>query len=115
MEQYDGIGRLQTRDPRGGAIDATVTTADVDFGAGNIKTTSSALALMQGIAQSPKARQMYAQAWVAYTFGRDPNANDRCIVNDLETKLSRDGYRILDLLADLTQADAFRLRARQTP
>jgi hypothetical protein len=70
---------------------------------------------MQEIAQTPKARQLYAEAWVAYAFGRAPNANDQCVVDQLGSKLADSGYSILSLLADLTQADAFRLRVRATP
>jgi hypothetical protein len=33
LENYDGIGKWQTVDPRGGAIDASITTAAVNFGA----------------------------------------------------------------------------------
>jgi Protein of unknown function (DUF1592)/Protein of unknown function (DUF1588)/Protein of unknown function (DUF1585)/Protein of unknown function (DUF1595) len=115
LENFDGIGKWQTADPRGGAIDATVTTASVNFGGGKTKQISSPLELMQEIAGTPKAKQLYAQAWVAYAFGRDPNANDQCVVDQLDTKLSEKGYSILNLLADLTQADSFRLRARTTP
>jgi hypothetical protein len=115
MENYDGIGKWQTADPRGGAIDAAVTTATVNFGDGQSKQITSPSQLMQEIAQTPKAKQLYAQAWVSYAFGRDPNANDQCVVDQLDKKLSQSGYSILNLLADLTQADSFRLRVRQTP
>lgn len=115
LENYDGIGKWQTMDPRGGAIDASVTTAMVTFGNGNTKQISSPAQLMQEIAATPKAKQLYAEAWVAYAFGRAPNANDRCVVDQLDTKLSQGGYSILNLLADLSQADSFRLRARETP
>jgi hypothetical protein len=115
LENYDGIGKWQTVDPRGGAIDASVTTATVNFGDGKTKEISSPAQLMQEIAEAPKARQLYAQAWVSYAFGRDPNANDRCVVDQLDTKLSQTGYSILNLLADLTQADSFRVRVRETP
>jgi hypothetical protein len=115
LESYDAIGKVQTVDPRGGAIDASVTTATVDFGGGNAKPISSALQLMQEIAQTPKSKQLYAEAWVAYAFGRAPNGNDKCLVDQLDAKLAQDGYGILDLLAELTQADSFRLRARETP
>jgi hypothetical protein len=115
LENYDGIGKWQTMDPRGGAIDASVTTATVDFGDGKREQISSPLQLMQGIAATPKALKLYAEAWVAYSFGRDPNANDRCVVDQLGTALSQSGYSILNLLADLTQADSFRLRVRETP
>jgi len=115
LEHYDGIGKWQTTDPRGGAIDASVTTAQVNFGDGNPKPISSPLQLMQEIAKTPKAKQLYAQAWVSYAFGRDPNGNDQCLVDQLNTKLSQSSYSILQLLADLTQADAFRVRVRTTP
>jgi hypothetical protein len=115
LENYDGIGKWQTVDPRGGPIDASVTTASVNFGDGNTKPITSPLELMQEIARTPKAKQLYALAWVSYAFGRAPCANDQCIVDQLSAKLAQDGYSILDLLADLTQADSFRVRARQTP
>ena len=115
MENYDGIGKWQTVDPRGGAIDASVTTAAVNFDGTNAKPISSSLQLMQEIANTPKAKQLYAQAWVSYAFGRDPNGNDQCLVDQLHTKLSQTGYSILDLLADLSQADSFRVRVRETP
>jgi hypothetical protein len=115
LENYDGIGKWQTTDPRGGAIDASVTSNTVNFGDGKMKSITSPLELMQEIASTPKAQQLYAQAWVSYAFGRDPNANDQCVVDQLDAKLSQSGYSILDVLADLTQADSFRLRVRQTP
>jgi len=115
LENYDGIGKWQTVDPRGGAIDASVTTNTVNFGGGNTKPITTPLELMQEIARTPKGRQLYAQAWVSYAFGRAPNGNDKCVVDQLDAKLAEDGYSILDLLADLTQADSFRLRVAATP
>jgi hypothetical protein len=115
LEGYDGIGKLQTVDPRGGAIDPSVTTATVDFGDGKTREISSPLQLMEEIAKTPKAKQLYAQAWVSYAFGRAPNANDRCVVDQLDANLAKEDYSILNLLADLTQADSFRLRVRATP
>jgi hypothetical protein len=114
LESYDGIGKLQTVDPRGGAIDGTVTTATVNFG-GKSKQISSPLELMQEIAGTPKAKELYAQAWVSYAFGRAPNGNDKCVVDELNTKLSQNGYSVLNLLADLTQAESFGARVRATP
>ena len=114
LEGYDGIGKLQTSDPRGGAIDASVTTATVDFGGGKRKEIKAPLQLMQEVADTPSARKLYAQAWVSYAFGRNPNSSDQCVVDQLDGKLAQSGYGILDLLADLTQADSFRLRVRET-
>ncbi|WP_437764640.1 DUF1592 domain-containing protein [Sorangium sp. So ce281] len=115
MENFDGIGKWQTTDPLGGAIDASVTTNTIDFGDGNVKEISSPLALMQEIAELQKAKQLYAESWVSYAFGRDPNGKDKCVVDQIDTKLSEGGYSILNLLADLTQADSFRVRVRETP
>ena len=42
-----------------------VTTDTVNFGDGKIKEITSPQQLMQEIAQTPKAKQLYAQAWVA--------------------------------------------------
>jgi len=112
LEQYNAIGQWQTTDQLGGPIDpkATVTFSDTD-----VKDISSPLELMQEIAAQPMARQIYAQNWVSFTTGRSANPNDQCEVDDINTKLSSDGYTVLNLMADLTQADSFRLRVRETP
>ena len=115
MEHYDAIGKWQTMDPRGGVIDASVTNGTIMLGDGKSALVTSPLELMQQIADTPKSRQLYARAWVAYAFGREPNANDQCMIDQLNLKLAANDYTIISLLADLTQADSFRLRARATP
>jgi len=116
FENYDGIGKWQTKDPLGGDITATTTTATVNFVDGQPPAQiSSPVQLMQGIAKAPKAQEMYAQAWVTFATSRRPNENDQCTVDTLKTKLASTGgtaYTILSLLGDLTQADSFRLRVR---
>ncbi|HYP76057.1 MAG TPA: DUF1592 domain-containing protein [Polyangiaceae bacterium] len=110
MENYDGVGKWQTTDPKGGAID---TKATVNFGNGVApKEISSPVDLMNAIAAAPKAQELYAQAWVSFATGRQPNGNDKCTVDTLKTKLAAGNYTILSLLGDLTQADSFRLRVR---
>jgi hypothetical protein len=112
MENYDSIGKWQTVDPLGGNIDPT---ADVTFSEGNVVHVTNSAQMMQTIATLPAAQAIYAQLWVAYATGRDPNANDQCLVNDLQTKLSGDGYTIQAMLADVTQADSFSTRVQATP
>ena len=112
LENFDAIGKWQTVDQLSGPIDATAT---VNFGDGNLQKITSVQQLMQQIAQVPKAQQSYARSWVAYAFGRDPNPNDQCVADQVSAKLSQDGYPILNILADLTQADSFRVRVRATP
>ncbi len=110
LENFDAIGGWQTTDPRGEPIDAVAT---VTFSQDNKKEISSPLQLMEEIGKGPLARRIYAEKWVSFATGRLPNGNDACLVNDLNTKLSEDGYTVLDLLADLTQNDSFRLRTRE--
>lgn len=112
LENFDAIGKWQTMDQLGGPIDASAT---VNFGNGNVQPISSVLQLMQQIAQVPAAQNNYARYWVAYAYGRDSNANDQCVADQVSAKLTQDTYGILDVLADLTQADSFRLRVRATP
>lgn len=108
LEAFDAAGSWQTTDPRGGAIDAT---ADVVFGA-ETKTISTPLELMEEIAGRDFTRRSYTEKIVAAATGRLPNANDACLVDQLNLNLTTDGYSILDLFADITQAESFRLRNR---
>jgi hypothetical protein len=116
LENYDATGKWQTVDPRSaddptlGAIDSTAT---VTFSADNVKEISSPRELMEEISKTPLAKRLYAQEWVSFTTGRQPNPNDTCTVDLIDMKLSQGGYTILDLLADLTQTDSFRLRVRE--
>ncbi len=110
LENYDAVGSWQTTDRRGDPIDPVAT---VTFSQDNVKEIRSAVELMQEIGRGPLARRIYAEKWVSFVNGRAPNQNDACTVNELDTKLSEDGYTVLALLADLTQADSFRLRTRE--
>ncbi|MFL5305997.1 MAG: DUF1592 domain-containing protein [Polyangia bacterium] len=112
LENFNSIGQWQTTDQLGGPIDATST---VNFGGGNSQAVTSVKQLMQGIADSAAGRATYAQYWVAYAYGRQPNPQDQCIANQIGTNLSTGNYPILNILSDLTQADSFRLRVRATP
>jgi hypothetical protein len=109
LENYDAIGKWQTVDPRGGAIDATAT---VSFSSTNQKTITSPKQMMEEIGKGEMSRRIYAEKWVSFAYGRAPNDNDNCLVNELNTKLSGEGYTVLQLLGDLTQADSFRLRVK---
>jgi hypothetical protein len=108
LEAFDAAGSWQTKDPLGGDINAT---ADVIFGS-DTKTISSPLQMMQEIATRDFTRRSYTEKIVAAATGRNPNDNDACLVDQLSLNLTTDGYSIIDLLADITQADSFRLRQR---
>jgi hypothetical protein len=112
LENYDGIGKWQTTDLFGGKIDASAT---VDFGNGQTKQIDSPQQLMQELANAPQIRKGYARSWVSFAFKRDSDPNDVCTVEQLDDSLGQDGYVLLNVLPDLTQSDAFRLRVRGTP
>lgn len=107
LENFDAIGNWQTVDRLGGNIDSSAT---VTFSDTTVKTISTPLELMQEIVNQPLAKSIYAQQLVSYAYRRLPNENDACIVNDLNAKLASSDYGILNLFADITQADSFRLR-----
>lgn len=108
LERYDAVGSWQDTDPLGGVIDSS---ADVYFSATNTKTIASPLELMSELAASPEARRHYAEQWVSYATGRVANANDACIAETLAGKLADPAYPLVNMIADYTQADAFRLRS----
>ena len=112
LENFDGIGKWQTTDQLGGAINAEAT---VNFGDGTTKDVTSPLQLMQGIAASPAGQATYAHNWTSFAYGRDPNPQDQCVADQIATSIGGGSYPILNILSDLTQADAFSLRVRATP
>jgi hypothetical protein len=109
LERYDAVGKWQDVDQRGGAINGT---AEVTFGENDVRNITSPLELMQAIGEGDLARGIYAEQWVSFATGRTMNNQDACIADQLDIKLAQDGYTVLDLLADLTQAESFRLRVK---
>jgi hypothetical protein len=112
LENYNGIGQWQTVDQLGGQIDATST---VNFGDGTTENVTTPLQLMQGIAASPAGQATYAQYWVSYAYGRDPNPQDQCVANTIASNIGAGSYPIINILTDLTQTDSFNARVQATP
>jgi hypothetical protein len=108
LEHYNSVGMWQDKDPLGGDIDGT---ADVRFSATDTKTINSPIEMMTEIASLPEAKRYLAQQWVAFASGRTANSTDACIVNQMGNNMAQDGYAVLDVIADYTRADSFRLRA----
>jgi hypothetical protein len=115
LENYDSIGKWQTVDPRNGgdAVAGAINpTATVTFSMINQKSVKNARELMDEIVTTPMTKRIYAEKAVVFATGRLANANDTCTVDAINTKLSQDGYALIDLFSELTQADSFRLRVR---
>ena len=108
LERYNAVGTWQDKDPLGGDINST---ADVYLDATSApKTLSTPLDLMTELSKSAVAQHVYAEKWVSYASGRQPNNNDACIVDTLTPNLKDGSYSISKMMADYTQADSFRLR-----
>ena len=107
LERYDAIGSWQDTDLLGGPIDGT---ADVFLGPGQSKRISTPLDMMKELATLTSVQRHYAEQFVAFATGRTPNPNDACTVNQLAANLARASYPVLNLMADYTEADSFRLR-----
>jgi hypothetical protein len=109
LEHYDTVGSWQDQDPLGGPIDGT---ADVILDSSDTTkmTIKSPLELMTALANSSGAQHRFAEQLVSYATGRSPNPLDDCTVESLAQNLENDGYPVVSLFADYTQADSFRLR-----
>jgi hypothetical protein len=108
LEHFDGVGKWQTIDPSGLPVDPV---ADVLIDERSV-TIHDPAELMAAIAASTDARRKYAETWVSFAYERIPNELDACWVETLALRLTDSGYRVIDLMAELTQAPSFRLRAR---
>lgn len=111
FEAYDTIGRPQAAESDTGAAIDSAASVFID---GAPVPVSDPASLMSAIAASNDAQYYYAQKWVGYAFNRAPNSQDACVVESLSASIAAGGYKVLDLIADMTQADAFAVRAVNT-
>jgi hypothetical protein len=108
FESFDAVGAWQTME----GTTPIDTAATVTIGATEVDVTGAA-DLMTKLADSPEAKYCYARKWVEFAYERTINSADACTVDTLAQKLTGDGYTILNLIADLTQSQAFRYRAQE--
>lgn len=108
LEGYDAMGVPQTVEADSGAPIDTAVEVMIDD---ELRALSTPAELMAIIASSPSAQHFYAQEWVQYAFDRVANSQDACMVDQLVANIAPGGYPIVDLVASLTQADSFTVRA----
>jgi hypothetical protein len=108
MEAFDAAGAWQTNEKLTGAPIDTAVDAVIDGATVKVKGPAD---LMAKIAESSAAQRSYAEKWVSYAYERASNPSDACTVNQLSAKLTKGGYTVLNLVADLTQTQSFRFRA----
>lgn len=109
LENFSAVGSIQTKDPVYGG-DIVTAVENVPF-PGGAKPVANALELMTGIAEGRKAKEIYAQKWVSYATGRESNDFDTCTVQAIANNIEAGQYNLANVLADITQAESFRLRA----
>lgn len=108
MEAFDAMGAFRTTESDGVPLD---TTADITVVDGQPTVhVNGPTELMAAIASSPGALQQYVKQWVGYAYQRPGDAADQCDVAQLSAKMAGGNYAILNLIADLTQTQSFRLR-----
>jgi len=111
MEAFDTMGVVQTNEVDTNAPVDTNATVRID---GENVALANPAEFMAAIAKSDGARYFYTERWVEKAFGRPPNSQDACMVETLSQKLLSDDYTILDLIAELSQADSFTVRSLET-
>jgi hypothetical protein len=111
LESFDTMGVPQTVERDTGAAIETSANVWID---GAAVPVANATELMNKIANSTDAQHFYSQKWVGRAFDRSPNSQDACIVEALTTNIAAGGYSVLQLIADITQADAFSVRTLET-
>lgn len=111
MEAFDTAGGWQTVEPDNQVpIDTTAEIALDDSGDVTIPVNGPR-ELMEAIIAAPGARARYAAKWVSFAYQRETAAEDACTAQQLAAKMTTQGYRVQDLITDLTQTVSFRVRA----
>jgi hypothetical protein len=108
LEGFDAVGRYQPLDQFSGAAVDTAGSIPMD---GKLVPVAGPAELFDALAASPAANLCYARSWVQAAYERSITSEDSCVAEALASKLTQGGYRVLDLIADLTQAESFRYRA----
>ncbi len=111
MEYFDTMGAPQTIEADSQEPVDTNANVYIDQVPTPISTPAE---LMNLIANSEGARYFYAHKWVGYAFKRASNSQDACMVEVLSANLASEGYTILDLIAELSLANSFTVRALES-
>jgi hypothetical protein len=111
MEAFDTAGGWQTVEHDNQVpIDTTAELALDDTGEVTVPI-SGPRDLMEAIVTMPGARARYASKWVSFAYQREGVAEDACTVQQLAAKMTAGGYKVQDLITDLTQTLSFQVRA----
>jgi hypothetical protein len=104
FESFDGFGQYRTEE-MGLPIDAS---AIFEFADGPVEFDGAA-EFSNAIAARVQTHDCYTKHWVEYALGRDTAGSDLGLIQDLGDG-SLDGLSIKDLIIELVQSEAFRVR-----
>jgi hypothetical protein len=110
MEAFNSVGAWQTMEASTGQPIDTVADVTIVDGEDPVRISTPA-ELMNAIASSPGAMKHYARKWVSFAYEREGDPLDACTVDQLSAKMTAGGYTVLNLIADLSQTQSFRVRA----
>jgi hypothetical protein len=99
LENYDPVGLWRDQE-NGVTIDAS---GQVEF----IGAFNGPVELSRMIGESEAAQECFATHWASFAYGKIVDEADQCSMQKLQTKFKESGYRVQELLLELTQADAF--------
>jgi hypothetical protein len=113
LEAFNAAGLWQTTETWSGQpIDTNATVVVDRVGDQNVtKPVTGPADLMAAIAASPAAQHQYAKKLVSFAFERNGNPLDCGTVNTLAGSIATGSYPLLNVMADLSQSESFRVRA----
>jgi hypothetical protein len=106
LENFDALGRYQTVDDGGLAIDASGNLLGTDVDGPFVGATE----LAQKLSQSQDVADCAVRHWFRYAAGRTESPADRCNLEFLNAQFSAAQGNIQQLLLAVTQTDAFMFR-----
>jgi hypothetical protein len=124
FEHYDAVGQYRDVDngemvDSSGAMPTKVAVDALTFDVTRATSLGStpvadAIGLSQQMAQHESAQKCFTAMWLRYLYSRLDFAEDACEIDAEQAKIAAGGYSLTDVIADLTAARAFRVRAEVT-
>ncbi|HYO94022.1 MAG TPA: DUF1592 domain-containing protein [Polyangiaceae bacterium] len=99
LESFDAVGRFRTTE-NGAPIDPSGALP----GHGPV---SGAVELVQKIAAAPETHDCFSKHWGEFAYGVTFRTEDACVQEDVQLAFRKSGFKVKQLLLDLTQTDAF--------
>ncbi len=108
LEHFGASGEYRTHD-NGAVVDAS---GDVEFEDATLAFTDG-VSLAHAIVDSGLGARCYIDRWLGYSFGRVPNAADRCTATLVDEQFQGGPHRLRDVLVAITDSIPFRYRLEE--